>query len=87
MQQTFGSTCHGAGRLLSRHAAVQAAGKRNILQELEARGILVRSKSKRTLAEETSEAYKDVTDVVNVVHNAGISRKVARLSPIAVVKG
>jgi tRNA-splicing ligase RtcB len=87
MHQTFGSTCHGAGRLMSRHQAIRKAKGRAIWRELEDRGIIVRSAGRGTLAEEMSEAYKDVSDVVEVVHKAGISTKVARLRPLGVVKG
>ncbi len=87
MQETWGSTCHGAGRRLSRHQAKKAARGRAIRRELEDRGIIVMSKGRATLEEEISEAYKDVSDVVDVVHKAGISRKVARLRPMGVVKG
>jgi tRNA-splicing ligase RtcB len=87
MRETFGSTCHGAGRMLSRHQAIRQAKGRAIWRELEDRGIIVRSAGRETLAEEMSEAYKDITNVVDVVHNAGISRKVARLRPMGVVKG
>jgi tRNA-splicing ligase RtcB len=87
MQETFGSTCHGAGRVLSRKAAKKKSKGRAIHRELEDKGILVRWTGRSTLAEEMPEAYKDVSEVVNVVHGAGISKKVARLRPIAVVKG
>ena len=87
MSETFGSTCHGAGRLMSRHQAVRKARGRAICRELEDRGIIVRSAGRHTLAEEMSEAYKDVSAVVEVVHRAGISTKVARLRPLGVVKG
>ncbi len=87
MKKTFGSTCHGAGRVLSRKAAKKASRGRSIHRELEDRGILVRWTGRSTLAEEMPDAYKDVSQVVEVVHGAGISRKVARLRPIAVVKG
>jgi tRNA-splicing ligase RtcB (3'-phosphate/5'-hydroxy nucleic acid ligase) len=87
MDETFGSTCHGAGRLLSRHAAKKAARGRSILREMEDRGIVVRSDGYATLAEEMPEAYKDVSEVVDVVHRAGLSRKVAKLVPIGVIKG
>lgn len=86
-EQTFGSTCHGAGRVLSRHAAKKAARGRNIEAELAARGIVLRAAERGTVAEEISEAYKDVSEVVEVVQNAGIGRIVARLRPLAVVKG
>jgi tRNA-splicing ligase RtcB len=87
MDETFGSSCHGAGRVLSRHAAKKAARGRNIAREMADRGIVVRSDGRETLAEEMPEAYKDVTDVVNVVHQAGLSRKVAKLVPMGVIKG
>ncbi|MDD3579468.1 MAG: RtcB family protein [Desulfobacca sp.] len=87
MVETFGSTCHGAGRLLSRHQALKAAKGRSILQELAAKGIVVRGASRGTIAEEIPEAYKDVDNVVEVVQGAGISRKVAKLHPLGVIKG
>jgi len=87
MQVSFGSTCHGAGRVLSRKAAKKQSRGRSIQRELEDSGTLVRWTGKHTLAEEMPDAYKDISQVVNVVHGAGISRKVARLKPIAVVKG
>jgi tRNA-splicing ligase RtcB len=87
MRETFGSTCHGAGRVMSRTAAVKAARGRSIASELEARGVLARATGRDALAEEMPEAYKDVKDVVDVVHRFGISRKVARLKPLAVIKG
>jgi tRNA-splicing ligase RtcB len=87
MQETFGSTCHGAGRVMSRHQAIKKAKGRAIWREMEDRGIIVRAAGRGTLAEEMPEAYKDVSSVVDVVHMAGISRKVARLRPMGVVKG
>ncbi len=87
MQETFGSTCHGAGRVMSRHQAIKRAKGRAIWREMEDKGIIVRSAGRGTLAEEMSEAYKDISDVINVVHKAGISRKVARLRPMGVIKG
>ena len=86
-EETFGSACHGAGRVMSRHQAIKAAKGRAIARELEDKGILVRGASKATLVEEIPDAYKDVNDVVNVVHGAGISKKVVRLKPIGVIKG
>lgn len=86
-RETFGSTCHGAGRVMSRHQAIKAAKGRSIARELEGKGIVVRGASKGTLVEEIPEAYKDVNDVVNVVHEAGIARKVVRLRPLGVIKG
>ncbi len=87
MKETFGSTCHGAGRVMSRHQAIRRAKGRAIWREMEDKGIIVRSAGRETLAEEMSEAYKDVSNVVDVVHNAGISKKVARLRPMGVIKG
>jgi len=87
MEETFGSTCHGAGRIMSRHQAVKTAKGRDITRELEDKGIIVRGASRGTIVEEMPDAYKDVNDVVNVVHQAGISRKVVKLVPMGVVKG
>jgi len=87
MRQTFGSTCHGAGRVMSRHQAIKMAKGRSIRREMEDLGIAVMSAGRETLAEEMSEAYKDVANVVDVVVGAGLSRKVARMRPIGVVKG
>ncbi len=87
MKESFGSTCHGAGRCLSRHAAKKKARGRDIERELEDKGIFVKATGKATLKEEMPEAYKDVTEVVNVVHHAGISKKEAKLKPIGVIKG
>lgn len=87
MAETFGSTCHGAGRVLSRKAAKKRSKGRAIHRELEDKGILVRWTGRSTLAEEMPEAYKDIASVVEIVHGAGISKKVARLKPLAVVKG
>ncbi len=87
MDETFGSTCHGAGRMMSRHAAKKAARGRNIEAELATQGILIRAAGRATVAEEISEAYKDVTNVVDVVQRAGIGKIVARLRPLAVIKG
>jgi tRNA-splicing ligase RtcB len=87
MRDTFGSSCHGAGRLLSRGEALRRSRGRSIGRELASRGIEVMARAKRTLGEEMSEAYKDVTQVVGVMHRAGISRLVARLEPMGVIKG
>jgi tRNA-splicing ligase RtcB len=87
MEETFGSTCHGAGRVMSRHQAIKAAKGRAITRELEDKGIIVKGASLGTIVEEIPEAYKDVNDVVNVVHHAGISRKVVKLIPMGVIKG
>jgi tRNA-splicing ligase RtcB len=85
--ETFGSTCHGAGRKMSRHQAKKAARGRSLLAELEEHGVVVMAAGMATVAEEMPEAYKDVADVVDVVHRAGLSRKVAQLRPLGVVKG
>jgi tRNA-splicing ligase RtcB len=87
MEMSFGTTCHGAGRVMSRKGALREAKKRDIAKELAEQGIIVRAQNRATLGEEASYAYKDVADVVEVVHHAGIARKVARLRPIGVVKG
>jgi tRNA-splicing ligase RtcB (3'-phosphate/5'-hydroxy nucleic acid ligase) len=85
--ETFGSTCHGAGRRLSRHQAKKAVRGRSLFREMEDRGVFVMAAGISTVAEEMPEAYKDVSDVVRVVHEAGISRRVAQLRPIGVIKG
>jgi tRNA-splicing ligase RtcB len=85
--KSFGTTCHGAGRMLSRTAARKRVGGNELRRELEARGIVVRCPSPRGLAEEAPFAYKDVERVVEVVERAGLARRVARLVPIGVVKG
>lgn len=87
MHLTFGSACHGAGRLLSRTAAMHSAEGRYIDRELLHSGVIARARNWRALAEEQPAAYKDVDVVVNVVHRAGIAKKVARLRPIGVIKG
>ncbi len=87
MLQTFGTTCHGAGRAMSRTAAVKHAQGRRIDHELAQKGIVARAQSWKGLAEEQSDAYKDVNLVVDVVHRAGLSKKVARMRPIGVIKG
>jgi len=86
-EQTFGSTCHGAGRLLSRTQAIKIAKGRNIQKELRNQGVIVAASSSGTLAEEMPEAYKNVTQVVDAVVGADISRRVAKLVPLGVVKG
>jgi len=87
MKETFGSTCHGAGRVQSRAAAKRSLRGSDVARALAERGIMVKAESMASLAEEASEAYKDVSEVVEVTHNAGISRKVARARPLGVVKG
>jgi tRNA-splicing ligase RtcB len=87
MAETFGSTCHGAGRVQSRGAAKRSLRGVDVANELRARGITVKTDNMASLAEEAPQAYKDVTQVVEVTHQAGISRKVAMASPIGVIKG
>jgi tRNA-splicing ligase RtcB len=87
MAQSFGTTCHGAGRMMSRTAAVKLAAGRRIDRELDALGIIARARGHKGLAEEQPAAYKDVDQVVEVVDRAGISKKVARLRPVGVIKG
>jgi tRNA-splicing ligase RtcB len=87
LERSFGTTCHGAGRCLSRTAATKAARGRIIAHELERAGVIARSRSREGLAEEQPAAYKDVDVVVDVVHRAGLSSKVARLRPLGVIKG
>ncbi len=86
-KEAFYTTCHGAGRMMSRHAAIRSLSARQIVQDLEEKGIIVKCWSLRGVAEEAPQAYKDIEEVINVVHNAGISKKVARLVPLAVIKG
>jgi len=87
VRESFGSTCHGAGRVMGRKQAVRTLAVRDIGDELRRRGIIVRAQDRGLLAEEASQAYKDVADVVEVCHRAGLSRRVARTRPIGVVKG
>ena len=87
MADTFGSACHGAGRLMSRHEAMRRARGRSITEELAGQGVTVRAAGRSTLAEEMPEAYKDVNDVIRVVSAAGLAAKVARLKPMGVIKG
>jgi tRNA-splicing ligase RtcB len=87
LEKSFGSTCHGAGRVLSRSQALKIARGRSINRELEDKGIYVQSQGIKTLKEEIPEAYKDVSQVVEVVHEAGLAKKVARLRPLGVIKG
>jgi tRNA-splicing ligase RtcB (3'-phosphate/5'-hydroxy nucleic acid ligase) len=87
LERSFGTTCHGAGRRLSRTAARKRIGGKELRRELEAKGIVVRCPSPKGLAEEAPFAYKDVDRVVRVVEQAGLARRVARLVPLGVVKG
>ncbi|MBU1102717.1 RtcB family protein [Patescibacteria group bacterium] len=86
-EETFYSVCHGAGRVLSRHAAIRARSGQAVKKELEEQGIVVRSLSPRSLAEEAPLAYKDIKNVVEVIEKAGLAKKVARLRPMGVMKG
>jgi len=86
-RRTFGSSCHGAGRLLSRNKARERARGRDIPRELAKLGISLQAAGRATVEEEISEAYKDVADVVAVVARAGLAKPVARLKPFVVVKG
>ncbi|MDP2927330.1 MAG: RtcB family protein [Candidatus Omnitrophota bacterium] len=86
-EETFGSTCHGAGRVKSRTASTRTTNLNTLLKELESKGIIVKASGRNTLVEEAPSAYKDVNDVVNVVHNAGISKRVCRMRPLGVIKG
>src|SRR5256886_2112283 len=87
MRETFGTACHGAGRVLSRSAAKKGITAKEIQKELESRGIIVESLTREGLTEEKPEAYKDIETVVDVVHNAGLASRVARLKPVGVIKG
>ena len=87
MLETFGSSCHGAGRVLSRTQARKRSQGRNLYAEMANAGIVVMAEGKSTMAEEMPDAYKNVTGVVNTMHNAGITRKVARFTPMGVIKG
>ncbi len=87
MAQSFGSTCHGAGRTMSRRQAKRTVHGGELRQELEQSGIHIRAGSMPGLAEEAPQAYKDVDRVIEVVHGAGIAKKVARIVPVAVIKG
>jgi tRNA-splicing ligase RtcB len=86
-EESFYSTCHGAGRLLSRTAAKRQTRGRRIAKELEEKGIRIRWTGRDTLYEEVSEAYKDVGEVVDIVHMAGLSKKIAKMRPLGVIKG
>ena len=87
MKMSFGSSCHGAGRMMSRHQAKKSARGRNIYEEMENKGIYLRAPGMRTVLEEISEAYKDVSDVVEAVEGAGIAKIVAKTVPLGVIKG
>ena len=86
-EEAFYSTCHGSGRIMSRHAAIRSLSGREIINQLERKGIVVKCYSLKGVAEEAPQAYKNVDEVVDVVHNAGLSKKVVKLLPLAVIKG
>src|SRR3989338_8076888 len=85
--ETFYSTCHGAGRVKSRTASTRSTNLNVLLKELESKGIMVKASGRGTIVEEAPDAYKDVNEVVNVVHNAGIAKRVCRMRPVGVIKG
>ncbi len=87
MAETFGSSCHGAGRQMSRRQSKKVSRGIDMYQELKNRGVVIQAHGNRTVAEEMPHAYKDVAEVVEVMHNAGITRKVARFKPLGVIKG
>mgnify|MGYP005843554807 CR=1 FL=1 len=87
MRESFGTTCHGAGRAMSRTAAKKKGSDKQVQKELEARGVIARARGRFGLSEERPDAYKNVNDVVDIVHHAGLSLKVARMKPVGVIKG
>jgi len=87
LKETFGTCCHGAGRVLSRRKALKAGSGRDLFSELAERGVIVMAKGKRTVAEEMPDAYKDAEEVCNIIESAKLARKVAKLRPIGVIKG
>lgn len=87
LKETYGSTCHGAGRVMSRTQALKGERGSELAKRLESEGITVHAKEWKTLAEEAPSAYKDVNLVVDVCHRAGISQKVAKMRPLGVIKG
>jgi len=86
-EEAFYSTSHGAGRTMSRHAAMRRVSGQNLINELKSKGIIVKCRNFRGIAEEAPMAYKNIDDVVEVVHRAGLSKKVVKLKPLAVIKG
>ena len=86
-EEAFFSSCHGAGRAMSRHQAIRTLSPKEIIKDLKSKGILVKCYSLRGIAEEAPQAYKNIDEVVEVVHQAGLSKKVAKLRPLAVIKG
>jgi tRNA-splicing ligase RtcB len=86
-KESFYSTCHGAGRMMSRAQAIKTLSGKEIIKDLEKKGIIVKCRSMKGIAEEAPMAYKDINEVVEIVHQAGLSKKVARVVPLAVIKG
>lgn len=86
-KQAFYSSCHGAGRQMSRHQALRTLNGKEVIRDLEKKGIIVKIHSARGIAEEAPQAYKNIDDVIEAVHQAGLSKKVVRLVPLAVIKG
>ena len=86
-KETFYSCCHGAGRVKSRTAASKSINPDTLLKELESQGIIVKASGRGTIVEEAPQAYKNVNDVVDVVHNAGLAKRVCRMRPLGVIKG
>lgn len=87
IKETFGSSCHGAGRVQSRHKALAQGKGRNLISELQSMGVSIQAKGIKTISEEMPYAYKDVAEVVDIMHNSGITLKVAKLRPVGVIKG
>ena len=87
LDETFGTTCHGAGRVMSRAQAIRTSHGRDIEQELEKQGTIVMARGYKGIAEEQPAAYKDVNEVVHVVDRAGLAKRVVRMKPIGVIKG
>ena len=86
-EEAFFSTCHGAGRIMSRHAAMRTISGQEVIKSLKSKRIIIKCQSMRGIAEEAPLAYKNIDEVIEVVHSAGLSKKVARLVPLAVIKG
>jgi len=86
-EEAFASTCHGAGRVMSRHAALKDLKGKDLTEELEEMGVKVKARDKGTLYEEAPDAYKDIDKVVDIVDRAGLSKKVVKLRPLGVIKG
>ena len=87
MNETFGSTIHGAGRIMSRKKAMSAFRGQDVVSDLRKKGIIIKGHSVKGVAEEAPGSYKDIEEVVNVMHNSGINKKVVRMRPLIVIKG